>query len=417
LTSGGRLRTGLVVVAILTGWARTSVAQPQTPDGGPAPSQVRVRLGPLLLNPTLALTNLGVDDNVFNEPPGAPPRSDFTMTLSPQTDWWMRLGRTWLSGNLRQDIVWYKDYESERSGNTSYGVAWRVPLNRLAFSTSASWLTTNERQGAEIDGRVDRSDTRYESAVEIRALARTYLGVNAGWRRSEFESGAAFLGANLHDELTRRAFVGGLTVRQQLTPLTSLGFTASRAEDRFEYSRLRDSNSMVYAVGLTFDPAALIRGTATVGYRRFDARSPDVPDYSGVTTGVDLTYTLFGATRFAVQLARDVQYSYEATQPYYLSTSVNASAAQQIYGPWEAVGRTGWQTLGYRDRGGVAVAVPDRSDDLRTYGGGVAFRLGPLGAPTSMRIGFNVDRQVRESPDPTRRYEGLRYGTSITFGT
>ncbi|HXI31274.1 MAG TPA: hypothetical protein VNG89_22710, partial [Vicinamibacterales bacterium] len=34
----------------------------------PDPAKVRVRLGPLWMNPTIALTNIGVDNNVFNEP-------------------------------------------------------------------------------------------------------------------------------------------------------------------------------------------------------------------------------------------------------------------------------------------------------------------------------------------------------------
>src|SRR5207247_429710 len=39
----------------------------QTSDGGPDPTRVRVRFGPLWMNPTVALTNLGIDQNVFNE--------------------------------------------------------------------------------------------------------------------------------------------------------------------------------------------------------------------------------------------------------------------------------------------------------------------------------------------------------------
>jgi len=35
---------------------------------------------------------------------------------------------------------------------------------------------------------------------------------------------------------------------------------------------------------------------------------------------VDLTCTLLGMTRFAVRAMRDVQYSYDLAQPYYLQT-------------------------------------------------------------------------------------------------
>src|SRR5262245_18079 len=45
-----------------------------TEDGGPEPSAIRVRVGPLAMTPRVELTNLGVDTNVFNEPNDANPK-------------------------------------------------------------------------------------------------------------------------------------------------------------------------------------------------------------------------------------------------------------------------------------------------------------------------------------------------------
>src|ERR1051325_12203751 len=80
----------------------------QQPEGGPDPSKVRVRLGPLMMNPSIALANLGVDDNVFNEETN--PKRDFTFTLTPQTDLWLPLARTWLKGGINENLVWYQKY-------------------------------------------------------------------------------------------------------------------------------------------------------------------------------------------------------------------------------------------------------------------------------------------------------------------
>ena len=41
-----------------------------------------IRLGPIGLNPTLAITNFGIDDNVFND--ASDPQRDFTMTVTPR---------------------------------------------------------------------------------------------------------------------------------------------------------------------------------------------------------------------------------------------------------------------------------------------------------------------------------------------
>ena len=44
-------------------------------------TSAQARFGPLYLTPTIQLTNLGVDTNVFNTPE---PESDFTFTTTPR---------------------------------------------------------------------------------------------------------------------------------------------------------------------------------------------------------------------------------------------------------------------------------------------------------------------------------------------
>ena len=53
--------------------------------------RTRFQVGPLGLTPSIALTNFGVDSNVFNESEHS--KSDFTFTVSPQLDAWLRAGR------------------------------------------------------------------------------------------------------------------------------------------------------------------------------------------------------------------------------------------------------------------------------------------------------------------------------------
>ena len=156
---------------------------------------------------------------------------------------------------------------------------------------------------------------------------------------------------SLATELNHTTTSGGLTIRHQLTPLTGLSFAVTRDQDRFESSStaLRDSNSTAFTGTLTFDPAALLRGSATVGYRDFQPLSPDLPGYAGATAAVDLSYAIFGTTKFSVTATRDVQYSYDVTQPYYLLTGFTGSVAQEIFGPLDIVGRIGIQSLAYRD--------------------------------------------------------------------
>lgn len=391
--------------------ASTVSSQVPLNPGEPDPAQVRVRIGPLWLNPTLSLTNLGIDTNVFNDPVDQNPKRDFTLTVTPTTQLWLRMGPSWLSGTIDEQIVWFQTYADQRSANTRYQGAWRLPLNRLIFNVNGTYLKTRERPGFEIDERAQRTEKRVEGTVEIRALSRTFFGVRATKGKVDFDRGAVFRNGILSQELNRTATSYGLTVRHQLTPLTDLMFEASRQEDRFALSPLRDSDSSIASVGLRLDRFALIKGAASFGYRDFRPIQPGVPGFQGATAAVDLTYTILGVTRLNVQAGRDVSYSSNVNQPYYLLTGISGSLAQQIFGPLDVVARVGVQQLDYRDRAVGALELVSRVDTVLSYGLGIGYHAGQ-----DFRVGVNVDQQKRRSPLRDHRYEGLKFGTAVTYG-
>ena len=404
------MRRTILVLFLLIVVSAADRAAAQTPDGAPDPANVRIRLGPVWMSPRLELTNLGVDTNVFNEPDSANPKKDFTATVTPSTDLWLRMGRSWLQLNIREDLVWYQKYSTERAANTSYRLSWKMRLNRLFVTVAPDYLHTRDRPGFEIDTRPPRTEYGGKADVEVRALARTYLALNGSWRRVDFDKDAMFDERNLQFELDRTVTEAGVSLRHHLTPLTAIALNVGRSQDRFEFSPLRDSNSTGVSGSVSFDPHALLKGGASFGYRDFEPLSPGVPAYKGITTTGDLAYTLLGMTRFAVQFRRDVSYSYDVNQPYYLESGVGASIAQQIYGPVDVVGRVNASRLAYRDRTGATIEVPDRVDYVRLYGVGVGYRMS-----SGLRIGFNLDHQHRISDVADRQYNGLKYGTSVTY--
>jgi hypothetical protein len=397
------------VMAVALGAATPASAQP--PEGGPDPAKVRVRIGPLWMNPTVSLTNLGIDQNVFNDPDTVSPRQDFTITATPTTDVWVRVGPSWVDGSIKEELVWYQTYATERAANTTYRIGWKVPLSRLAFDVGGTYANVRDRPGFEIDARSLRIETKAHGSIEVRTLSKTFFGVRADRQRTNFDKDAVFLASNLHTELNHVTTTGGFFVRHQLTPLTSVTLTASRTQDRFDFSSLRDSDSNSAAVSLTFDPFALIKGGLTVGYRDFRPNSSGLSDYRGLTTSINLSYTASETTKFSVKANRDIDYSFDTDQPYYLLTGVEGSIAQQLFGPVDVVGRLGTQSLAYRDRAGAVVEVADRVDRVRTYGVGVGYHLG-----RDLRLGFNVDHSQRDSDVTRRQYSGFKFGTAVTYG-
>ena len=402
-----RARVPLLLAVLL--WP--AMVSAQTVSGVPDPETVNIRFGPLWLKPTLALTNAGVDTNIFNVAESDGPEKDFTLTLTPAANVWLRFGPSWFSGSVREDLIWYKKFSSERSANTTYSLGWTLPLSRTTFSVGGNWVDTRERPGFEIDARANRSDQVLTGAVEVRALSRTLIGARVARRDVDFDEGEEFLGRNLHDELNRSETTAALTLRHELTALTSVTFDLSRQQDRFDAAPLRDADSTQTTVGLLFQPDALISGTARLGFRKFSPLDASVPDYNGTTAAVNVSYVARGSTRIGLQANRDVQFSFDVNQPYYLLTGFSASIAQQVYGPVDVEGRVVRERLSYRERSGALVEVADRVDRVFNYGAGVGYHVGE-----ELRVAFNVDRQKRTSPVDGRNFRGLRYGTAVTMG-
>lgn len=392
-------------------FARVAAAQGTgVDDGGPDPKTARVRIGPLWMNPRLELKNIGIDTNVFNEPEDAHPKEDFTFTLTPTIDAWVRMGRSWFKFTIAEDLVWFQTYTDQRSANTHYDLSLRLPLNRIAITLAPTFVSTNDRPGFEIDERAHHTEWGVNGAIDVRAFPKTSFGITGSYKNVTFDNAAFFEGVSLSEQLNRTESTAGIAVTHQLTPLTRLSFNVDQEQDRFAHSSLRDSDSTRVGASVSFDPHALLKGGASVAYRDFRPSDSTLGGYQGLVASGDLSYTLLESTRFQVQFTRDIQYSYDVNQPYYLQTGVNGSIAQQIFGPIDAIVRAGTAKLAYEDRSGATVVVSNRVDYNHTYGGGIGYHFS-----SGLRVGFNIDYYNRVTDVTERRYKGLKYGASATY--
>ena len=179
--------------------------------------------------------------------------------------------------------------------------------------------------------------------------------------------------------------------------------------DRFDAAPERDADTLRLVPALRFDPTSLIRGSVAVGYRRFRPLSPELPDYRGLLVQAGLGYTLMGRTKFDVDVSRDVQYSFEDIEPYYLSTGGRVTMTHQLAGALDIQALAGRQTMAYRQR---LVQGDARRDQVETYGGGAGYRLR---ANTRLGVTWEVNR--RSSVLDERRYVRRRVFASLTYGS
>jgi hypothetical protein len=81
---GARLKVCAATIRAAAVLLIAATASAQSVPREPDPPQMRLRLGPVLLNPTFSLTHAGIDDNVFNEAESSAPESDFTIGAAPR---------------------------------------------------------------------------------------------------------------------------------------------------------------------------------------------------------------------------------------------------------------------------------------------------------------------------------------------
>jgi hypothetical protein len=390
-----------VSVLLTAAPARAQVAPPPDPL-----ESMAFRMGPLGISPALAITDVGVDSNIFNE--AGTPREDFTATVTPQLTARLRAGRVLLSGFNSTGFVYYLDFADERSVN--YVVNGRADFDggRLQPFVAADLQDTHERLNQEIDVRAGRLSRTGSAGLKVLAGPRTAFVVSGRWHDFQFDSGETFDGVPLSTSLNRQVDTYEASVEHALTPLTTLNVTAAWQEDRFDESPERDASAFSLVPALNFDPIALVQGTLAVGYKRFEPRSSDLPSFSGVVVRTAITYTLLERTRFELRGARDVQYSFETLEPYYIGSGARLQITHRLAGPFDLQAAAGRDRLSYRT---MDPSLSERVDRVDLFSAGAGYRFAE-----NVRLGVNWEYTRRLSDRPDRQYDRRRIVASMLYG-
>src|SRR5262249_42198114 len=119
-----------------------------------------------------------------------------------------------------------------------------------------------------------------------------------------------------------------------------------------------------------------------------------------------------GGTRTELKLNRDVGFSYQDLQPYYLLTDIGLGITQRLTYSWDVTARGARQFLDYKGVTDPALALTPPAEPNYEYGGGVGYLFGK-----TLRLGIDVIYYQRRSTTTTlRNYDGMRYGASVVYG-
>jgi hypothetical protein len=374
----------------------------------PDPSErARFRLGAIRFTPSIALSNIGFDNNVFNE--AEDPKQDTTAAVGPAIDLWVKMGPSRLSGKASGQYLYFNKYDNQRSWNTNAEGRWELPLARVTPYVEGRANNTKDRPGYEIDSRVRLKQEQAGAGTSIRVSGKTSLVFGASRTRIRYDDDDLFLGDLIATSLDRESDNQEAQLRLKLTPLTTFVVRAEAAQDRFVYEPSRDANSVTVMPGFDLKPEALVSGQVFVGVRHFDGLRESLPDYTGTVADVAALYSV-RATQLQLHVSRDLVFSYELLQPYYAQIDTGVTVVQRVTNRWDIVGRGGRQTLGYKNL--VASALPERTDHSWQLGAGLGYR------PTeTLRIGLDAIYLQRETASRAlRNYEGFRVGASFSYG-
>lgn len=387
------LKSGLagVLLAVSTA-AAAQTLQPQSIS--PEPAGQPLMFGNLQLFPSLSLRDVGVDSNIYNASQGG--RDDFTYTVRPGVKAELPIGDARVVGTAGAGFVFFRTAKDQESLNSAANGLFEVRNGRVRPSLQAGFTRGRQRQG-DIDDRALSVSANGRAGLDITVSGITSLTMWVSRDVTEYDASAQFLGRNLSAQLDRKTNVFAAGAKLDVTPLTSIVAAAELEQVRFKVSRSRDADSWKLTPTARFAEGAIINGQAFVGLRDFRPIDGTMRPYRGLVAGGDIRFTVAQVTRFDLRGNRDLVYSYDELQPYYLDSGGTVIVSQRVVGPVDAIGMAGRRRFRYQAVTGATVA--ERIETMTLWGGGVGVRV-----DENVRLSFTIDRERRISTASTQRF-------------
>ncbi|MBN2242646.1 MAG: hypothetical protein JW793_08145, partial [Acidobacteria bacterium] len=227
--------------------------------------QARWRLGPLLLFPTLRISEAGYDDNVYLKGPDEEPVSDYRANFSPEIKANIILGGSLILSFLDNPEYMYFHREKSRGGfGNSFSPGFRMLLlGRFALSGSYEYRKQFRQLSREINLLTENVSKGYHGELFYETARMSSLGISADIRdysheNLDLEGSAGSLARQLNRE--ERSVHGELYY--SLSPVRFFFLRAGYTEYGFESVEAgwRDSHSWQASGGIRFSPAGRIQG-------------------------------------------------------------------------------------------------------------------------------------------------------------
>ncbi|HVZ23989.1 MAG TPA: SLBB domain-containing protein [Vicinamibacterales bacterium] len=369
-----------------------------------------IRFGPVSFVPSAALTEVGVDSNVFNS--AGQPVSDFVTSGGPAADliFDVKPVRATVTGAL--EFVYFKDYASQRAVNRTGSATLDIdPSRRIRFHLAGNTNITNDRPDSEIDARVPRIYQSVEASVLVRPWQRMSFEVGFSNFDQWFTAPFVYLGVDLADTLTERVQAATLTTNWILTPFTTITGSAAVSTHRFDINPRRDADANEFTGGALWHAGGLLSGEARVGYMQYLSRDPGNPDLRGLIGDVDVFYTPAERTRIGATVSRSTSDTYHEQFAFALVDRLGASVQQGFLRRYDVLAESYLERWDYKSPNFVTGHPTDGYETSFRHVLDIGVRTGPV------RTGIDVTYLQRFADFlQGRNYNTLMLTANVTYG-
>ncbi len=370
-----------------------------------------MRFGAASISPTIHLTSIGVDTNVFNLSGTERRPADFTATVQPRLETLVQTTGLTLRLTSLADLVYYRKYASERSVNPRIDLLAEQRLSsRLSLYGEAHPGFFKTRTGLEVDARARQFGASGLGGLRLRGR-KLEMDLSGSYAQTRYANTARFLDVRLADTLDRTSKGFGATVRYRATSYTAFTIGGDQTVTRFRFSSVRDMDSNRLSAGVEFSPRAMVSGEAGFGYTIARPRDPLTPRFSGITPRVGLSWRLLDITTFSAGAHRDLEFSFQPERPYYVYVTYEGSVRQAIAHRFDVGGAVHYSILSYRSfaAAGPIRAGVDDEERLRSV-------MGMLGFPVTRRMRVELYGGTWKRLSDARPYRTVRSGIQVTVG-
>jgi hypothetical protein len=298
----------------------------------------RWRLGALRVNAALELTNVGYDTDIYY---GYLEETvpDFTFSAGVPVQVLLPLSKKIVLEVFDSlQYLFYLDAKNERGWNNILRGQVHFAFDRFYIQAGGGLSNIRQRLSPELNINIRQKEDSLNGTILWQASQVMSLALLYG--ESQFDYGdAEFGGASIAETLNRKEDYFDFVTYLQPSSRVRFFLDGQYGSYRFaeEASSVRDTRSYGFFGGLEFIPregetrrVEGVRGSISLGYKRFDIIDPLPLDGSGFAGAVNVSAGLFEKTTGRAFFSRDFQFSAFSGASFYASTAYGGGITRLI---------------------------------------------------------------------------------------